>query len=150
MATERSQQRIDRLQSDVMDIIADENIDLPVTGDRGIPAVVVAFDDEPLSMLLQRISGVGGYANIFLQGSSGLRQMSAIPAACAIFEQQADDMTATPPSALASVGMFFDYVATQEAGVKIPARPTIPTGIPSEVRFAAGARPARKLAIASV
>jgi len=59
--------------------------------------------------------------------------MSAIPAACAIFENAADNMVDTPPHALASVGMFYAYVETQPAGVKVSARPTVPTGVKPEV-----------------
>ena len=42
------------------------DVDLPVIGDDGGNPVVVALDEEPISLLLGRLRAVGGYANLFV------------------------------------------------------------------------------------
>ncbi|CPZ82713.1 Uncharacterised protein [Mycobacteroides abscessus] len=53
--------------------------DLLVTSDDGGFPVVVALEEEPLSILLGRLRAVGGYANLFVEGVNGsVRRVSAI------------------------------------------------------------------------
>jgi len=54
---------IDGLEDRVIDEVYANHIPLPIIGERGVPNIVVAFDYEPLSVLLNRIGNIGGYAN---------------------------------------------------------------------------------------
>lgn len=98
------------------------HVDLPVTSDDGGCPVVVALEDERLSVLLGRLRAVGGFANLFVQGAKGrVRMASVIHESCAIQEPD-DDMTGDEsPGTAATVGMFLDYVARRPNGVLLSA-----------------------------
>src|SRR5690348_10168855 len=75
--------------------------DLPVTSDDGGRPVVVALEDERLSVVLGRLRAVGGYANLFVQCDDRVRVASFIADECAIGAPD-DDMTgADGPAATA-------------------------------------------------
>jgi hypothetical protein len=94
--------------------------ELPVTSDDGGCPVVVALEDEALSTVLGRLRAVGGYANLFVRGPSGVRMASVIKEASALIGAS-DDMTpdGERPDPQATVGMFLDWVERCPHGVKI-------------------------------
>ncbi|BBZ30694.1 hypothetical protein MMAD_49890 [Mycolicibacterium madagascariense] len=120
--------RISQKQLDAFRMEVDWNLacgclaeyELPVTSDEGGHPVVVAFDSERLSVLLGRIRAVGGYANVFVRGRSGVRMASVMSDACAIAEP--NQMTGDEaPGADATVGAFLDYVSHHPEGVAVSA-----------------------------
>lgn len=115
--------------------------DLPVTGDDGSCPVVVALENEALSTVLGRLRAVGGYANLFVRGASGVRMASVIDEQSAVTDTS-DDMSSPEdqPGPDATVGMFLDWVERCPGGVRIspavghPARardskPVVLTGV---------------------
>jgi hypothetical protein len=84
------------------------DMDLPVTSDDGGCPVVVALEDERLSVVLGRLRAVGGFANLLMRGNGRVRLASVIGASCAIPDPD-DDMTGDDgPGPKATVGMFLD------------------------------------------
>lgn len=97
------------------------NVDLPVTGDDGCCPVVVALENERLSVVLGRLRAVGGFANLFVKGKGRVRMASVISAECAISDPD-DDMTGDEaPGVNATVGMFLDYLERRPNGVILSA-----------------------------
>lgn len=100
-------------------VLAD--VDLPVTNDDGGCPVVVALEDERLSVVLGRLRAVGGFANLFVRGEGRVRLVSVIRESCAIPVPD-DDMTGNEaPGPTATVGMFLDYLARRPNGVMLSA-----------------------------
>jgi hypothetical protein len=97
------------------------DFDLPVTGDDGGFPVVVALEDERLSIVLGRLRAVGGFANLFVKGNRRVRMASVIDTACAIGTPDdvftGDDI----PWATVTVGFFLDYVERNPNGIAISA-----------------------------
>ena len=118
---------LDRFWTEVLVNLADQDITLDITDSNGECPVVVALDEERLAVLMRRVEGVGGFANVFSRGKRLVRQVSVLRASDALFEAEAENMTAEPPSGDVSVGAFLDYVETQKRGVVIPALPNAPT-----------------------
>lgn len=125
---------IDAFRVEVMMNLATSDIRLDIVDDRGEVPVVVALDDEPLSVLMRRIANTGGFANVFARGPH-VRQVSFVRAESSLFEKDADDMVADEaPSGAVTVGAFLDYVETQSDGVNIPA--VLPSAMGATVRDA--------------
>ena len=94
---------------------------LPVIGDDGGESIVVALADELLSVLLGRLTAVGGYANVFVRDADGrVRFLAVVDESCAIGDAD-DDMTARDqrPGPSATVGAFVDWVQLCPGGVVI-------------------------------
>jgi hypothetical protein len=92
------------------------DVDLPVIGDDGGSPVVVALDEEPISLLLGRLRAVGGYANLFvLRADNSVSTVQVVDERCAIGVP--DDDIVCPPSATSTVGMFLDYLEHHPNGV---------------------------------
>ena len=93
---------------------------LPVTSDDGGCPVVVALEDERLSVVFGRIRAVGGFANLFVRGKDGaVRAASVLNDVCAIADPD-DAMTGEDaPAPTATIGMFLDYLARRPGGVTI-------------------------------
>ena len=53
------------------------DFDLPVSTEDGSCPVVVALEDEPISVVLDRLTAVGGHANLFVGGTSEVRVLLA-------------------------------------------------------------------------
>lgn len=118
-----SQSQLDAFRREVnfnLAIGALADVDLPVTGDDGGCPVVVALEEEALSTVLGRLRAVGGYANLFVRGTEGVRMASVIENVSAIADAS-DDMTppGEEPGANATVGIFLDWVERCPNGVKI-------------------------------
>jgi hypothetical protein len=98
------------------------DMDLPVTSDDGGCPVVVALEDERVSVVLGRLRAVGGFANLFVRGGGRrLRVASVINSSCAIPIPD-DDMTGDEgPGPTATVGTFLDYVERRPNGVMLSA-----------------------------
>lgn len=97
-------------------------IDLPITGDDGSCPIVVAFADEPVSALTERILAIGGYANVFVKDNSrGVRFVSVIEEACAIPDPDERMVGDEAPGATSTIGMLLDYVERHPNGVTISA-----------------------------
>lgn len=98
------------------------DVDLPVTGADGGCPIVVALEDESLSIVLGRLRSVGGFANLFVRGGGRVRMASVIDETCAIADLD-DYMTAKGerPDPSATVGMFLDWVERNPNGVTISA-----------------------------
>jgi hypothetical protein len=116
-----SESRLDAFRRDVNWHLACGELadfDLPVTDDDGGFPVIVALEDERLSVVLGRLRAVGGFANLFVEGDRRVRMVSVIRTECAIGTP--DDVFDTDtPSATATVGMFLDYVERNPNGVAI-------------------------------
>lgn len=112
---------IEEFRLDVMTNVATGALKLDVVDAEGRTPVVVALDEEQLATLMLRVANIGGYANVFSRGTSGVRQVSVIRAESSLYERDADDMTIEMPSGAVTIGAFLDYVATQKNGVTVPA-----------------------------
>ncbi|MDL9938727.1 hypothetical protein QSJ18_18425 [Gordonia sp. ABSL1-1] len=89
-----------------------------VTNDQGDCPVVVALDDEPLSVILGRVRAVGGYGTVFSRSADcNVRTVSLIHTACSL----SADPDVLAPGPDSCFGMFLDYVAMHPEGVAIPA-----------------------------
>lgn len=97
------------------------DFELPVTGDDGSFPIVVAFADEPVSTLTARIQEAGGYANVFVKDSQGVRFVSVIEEACAIGDPGDRMVGDEAPGATSTVGMLVAYVERNPNGVTISA-----------------------------
>lgn len=95
------------------------DVDLAVTSDDGGHPVVVALEEERLSVVLGRVRAVGGFANLFVLGDGRVHVASFIEETCAIALPD-DKLTGDDsPGAAATVGMFLDYVASRPGGVVV-------------------------------
>jgi hypothetical protein len=94
------------------------DVQLPVVGVDGNYPVVVALEDEPLSIVLGRLRAVGGFANLFVRGAHRVRAASVIDKRSAIIDD-GEDMCAEGehPGPTATVGMFLDYLAQCPRGI---------------------------------
>lgn len=95
--------------------------ELPVTSDDGGHPVIVAFEDEPLSLVLGRLRAVGGFATLFVKCESGVSAVSFMDERCAI--PVADDDLSSPGERVgadATVGMFLAYLEQKPGGVILP------------------------------
>ncbi|MDY6810171.1 MAG: hypothetical protein SW127_14300 [Actinomycetota bacterium] len=117
--------RLDKFRNEVnwnlaWGALADEA--LAVTSDEGGCPVVVALEEETMSLVFERLRAVGGAANLFVRGDGQVRIVSVIDESCAIATPD-DDMSAERerPAADATVGMFLDYLTTRPNGVAISA-----------------------------
>jgi hypothetical protein len=97
------------------------DFELPVTGDDGCSPIVVAFADELVSALMERIQSAGGYGNVFVKGDVGVRFVAVIQEACAIGEPDDIMVDDEAPGATSTVGMLLDYVERNPNGVIISA-----------------------------
>lgn len=93
----------------------------PVTGDDGSFPIVVAFADEPVSALTERIQAIGGYANVFVKDGQRVRFVSVIEEVCAIADPDDVMVGDDAPGATSTVGMLIDYVERNPRGVVISA-----------------------------
>lgn len=100
-------------------MLATGTVELPVIDANGSHLVVFALADDPLFTLLAQLRNAGGYANVFVKCGDGIRRISVVDSLSAIPVPD-DDMAAEPPGALASVGMFLDYLALHPNGVVLP------------------------------
>jgi hypothetical protein len=103
-------------------VLAD--FELPVTGDDGCSPIVVAFADELVSALTERIESAGGYGNVFVKAKPGdvhVRFVAFIQEACAIGEPDDIMVGDEAPGATSTVGMLLDYVERNPNGVTISA-----------------------------
>lgn len=98
--------------------------DLAVVNDDGDAPVVVALDDERLGVLLARVRGAGGYANVFVRVGHSYARIAFIDVNGAIDPNSAEDFASASdrPSGNASVGMFLEYLRSRPNGLRIPAR----------------------------
>ena len=97
--------------------------ELPIAADDGTTPIVVALSDELFTTLIDRIRAGGWHANVFVSAADNrVGYMAVTREECAI-APASDDMTAPQdrPGDTATVGMFLDYVRTQEHGVVISA-----------------------------
>ncbi|PHP53262.1 hypothetical protein [Actinomyces ruminis] len=110
---------------DVMYNVLVSDLPTATTNDRGESPVVACLDSELLSDVMARVAAVGGYATVFSRGSLSddgtyaVRFVDFVDEACAI-DLGATDMTEEAPAESASMGMFLDYLETQEHGVVLP------------------------------
>lgn len=94
----------------------------PVTGDDGSFPIVVAFADEPVSTLTERIQAAGGYANVFVKGDRNeARFVSVIEEVCAIADPDDRMVGDEAPGATSTIGMLLTYVERHPNGVTISA-----------------------------
>jgi hypothetical protein len=93
----------------------------PVTGDDGSFPIVVAFADEPVSALTERIQVIGGYANVFVKDSRGVHFVSVIEEVCAIADADDRMVGDEAPGATSTIGMLLAYVERHPNGVTISA-----------------------------
>ena len=93
----------------------------PVTGDDGSFPIVVAFADEPVSALTERIQAIGGYANVFVKDGGGVRFVSVIEEVCAIADPDDRMVGDDAPGATSTIGMLLAYVERHPNGVTISA-----------------------------
>jgi hypothetical protein len=97
--------------------------DLDAVNDDGELPVVVALGEERLPVLFRRIEAVGGYATAFVKDTDGrVRRVTFINEAGAIDPASAEDMASDDrqPGAMATVGMFLDFLAVMNRPVRVP------------------------------
>lgn len=130
---------LDEFRFELMMNLSTNDVPLTVVDVDGRVPVVAALEHELLATLMHRVYAVGGYANVFVAGSSRIRQVSVIRGESALFADVADDMVSEAPSGVVHIGAFLDYVATQEHGVMVPAilRSEMPSRLqdPRDVSF---------------
>jgi hypothetical protein len=101
------------------------DFELPVTGDDGCSPIVVAFADELVSTLTERIQLAGGNGNVFVKDARGdeirVRFVAVIEEACALGEPDDIMVGDEAPGATSTVGMLLDYVERNPNGVTISA-----------------------------
>lgn len=103
--------------------IAAGNVDgvLTVTNENGEYPIVAALGCEPLSLLVERISALGGNANVFVKGKDGI---SFIIAERYTGKGHPVDLSDTDEwgSGMSDIDMFLDYLRLQCDGVIMPNR----------------------------
>jgi len=111
-----------RIAADIMQRLASYNIDfLPVTGLEGEKPIMVAFEDEQISAVFERIAWSGGYANLIVVGFDERESMvSVLPSLSAVDENAAERMTAAEIHRDASIGMLLTVARVFEDGLRIP------------------------------
>jgi hypothetical protein len=97
------------------------DFEFPVTGDDGSFPIVVAFADEPVSALTERIQAIGGYANVFVKDGRSVHFVSVIEEVCAIADPDDRMVGDEAPGATSTIGMLLAYVARHPNGVAISA-----------------------------
>jgi len=97
------------------------DFELPVTGDDGSFPIVVAFADESVSKLTDRIQTAGGYANVFVKDGLRVRFVTFIDEACAIGDPDDVMVGVDAPGATSTIGVLLDYVERNPNGVTISA-----------------------------
>ena len=97
------------------------DFDLPVTGNDGNAPVVVAFADEPVSKLTDRIQSVGGNANVFVKDGTYVHFVAVIEEQCAIGDADDTMVGDQAPGPTATIGMLLSYVERKPNGVTISA-----------------------------
>ena len=106
---------------EVNENIAAGNVDdvLAVTNAAGEYPVVAALGCEPLSLLVERVSAIGGIANVFVKGRSGV---SMIVASRPTGEGNPADLSDVDEwkSGESNIDMFLDYLRRQKDGVIMP------------------------------
>lgn len=103
--------------------IAAGNVDdvLAVTDENGEYPVVTALGCEPLSLLVERVSAIGGRANVFVKGRD---RVSFIAADRYEGNGNPVDLSDTDEweSGSSDIDMFLDYLRMQHDGVIMPDR----------------------------
>ena len=92
----------------------------PVSSNRRY-RIVVAFADEPVSALTERIRAIGGYANVFVRDRRGVHFVSVIEEVCAIADPDDRMVGDEAPGATSTIGMLLAYVERHPNGVTISA-----------------------------
>lgn len=97
--------------------------ELPVTADDGTTPIVVALSDELFATLTERLRDAGWNANVFVSNAADRVDFMAVTREECAIAPASDDMTAPDdrPADTATVGMFLEYVRTQEHGVVVSA-----------------------------
>lgn len=97
------------------------NFELPVTGDDGNAPIVVAFADEHVSKLTERIASAGGNANVFVKDGPRVHFVAVIDEACAIGDADDTLVGEEAPSPNSTIGMLLAYIERRPSGVTISA-----------------------------
>ncbi len=97
------------------------NFELPVTDDDGGTPIVVAFVDESLSKLIERVNAVGGYANVFVKDGEAAHFVTVVDEVCAIADADDRMVGDEAPSPFVTIGMFLEHVRRHPNGVTISA-----------------------------
>lgn len=126
----REQERLKRFSVTVMYNAVVNDLGT-ITNDKGQIALVACLDEEPLRVLVDRVAACGGYATVFSLRQDGLvRITEVVDDQCAIRDDTDLMIADEAPDPEAPIGLFLDYLATQETGV------TIPNNLGSRVREA--------------
>ena len=120
-----------REQLSMFEMEVDANIasggldDLLVVSDAdGSSPVVSALAQEPLSLLLERISAIGGSANIFIRERESVAMLvSTVSRDGGNSRENVADLSDQHEwlNGNATIGTFLDYLRTQPHGVRMPA-----------------------------
>lgn len=92
---------------------------LQVTGEDGDKPIMVAFDDEKISAVFERISWSGGYSNLVVVGN-GMSVVSVLPASSAVDESAGEALLAAEIHQDASIGMLVSVAKEYADGLRIP------------------------------
>ena len=112
-------------QSTVSDSISDGYLDdmLTVTDDNGDYPIVCALGEEPLSLLIERCSAIGGDANIFVHGAKGVSLLASRSGSSQLPTAKIVDL-ADPEewqNGDAAIDLFLEYLALSESKIaKVP------------------------------
>lgn len=103
-------QNLARGEFDHMLVVKDEHGEYPV---------VTALGNEPLSLLLERVSALGGRANIFVKGSEGVSFILADYPEDGVQPLDLSD-GAQWASGESAIDIFLQYLRTQKNGIAMP------------------------------
>ena len=104
----------------IVDGVFDEYLE--VTNDDGEYPVVTAIDSESLYFLNQRVTSMGGKANIFIDTGKGIDVIYAMDCSSPEQASGAEDLSTGWENGDATVGAFLDYIAFRPQGVLIPSK----------------------------
>ena len=91
-----------------------------VTDSNGYMPIIACLESEPLEYLFNRLKNCEGNATIYSLSDEGKVRVTGVVAADSALTIDPTDLTGTPPSKYASIGLFLDYVASQSDGVLMP------------------------------
>ncbi|TWX37137.1 hypothetical protein ES689_10670 [Frigoribacterium sp. ACAM 257] len=96
---------------------------LRVTADDGTRPVVVAFDHELVSDVLNRVSWSGGYANLFvIAGEGKMIRASVVPPSASLDEGAAESLGLGAVHDDSTIGMLMANVSTARDGLTVQVR----------------------------
>jgi hypothetical protein len=97
--------------------------ELKVTAPDGSKPMMVAFDHELISAVMERVQWTDGYSNLFVvDPTDRLVLVGVMPAASALLEREAENFSADEVHSDSTIGMLIEAARQYKAGVTMPVR----------------------------